>query len=205
MASSFIDAFKNRMLNLLSSRPDSAKLKHQEVSTAMKDPSYGRPDEQPIRKKSDKIHTVKGKSTVKIKSGLSPRKLEPLGIVNKFKGSSGRTKLAISIGTLIGMSWMIGSLSKTVGKIQPAASVSRVGLDVRASSYIPEKYTRGYDTIKESMTDFGSRVILSKTASKVLVSPKNSTRENFTTDVSALTRSNLAFQLHSNAINHTRY
>jgi len=72
------------------------------------------------------------------------------------------------------------------------------------SSYIPDSYKRGYNDIKEALTDFGSRVHLDRTI-KSLVKPVNSTRHNVRQTVSSVTNDNVALFMHKNAINHTRY
>jgi len=70
---------------------------------------------------------------------------------------------------------------------------------------IPNSYKRGFSEIKELSTDFGSKVHLDKTTSKVMVSPRNNTRHNYTTNTNQVISGNTALKAHANAINHTRY
>jgi hypothetical protein len=70
---------------------------------------------------------------------------------------------------------------------------------------IPKHYERGYDVMKETMTDFGSPVDLQKTASKTITPYHSSTRRSITTTVKTLTDKNIALFSSKHAINHTRY
>lgn len=70
---------------------------------------------------------------------------------------------------------------------------------------IPNKYEKGYESIKENLTDFGSPVKLIKTASKVLVPYKSTVRKALKTDVSAIYNKNIALVSNKHAINHMRY
>lgn len=73
------------------------------------------------------------------------------------------------------------------------------------SSYMPNSYKRGFDDIKSRTTDFGSRVHLNKTISKVMVTAKNSTRNSYRTSTRSIRKNNIALKAYDNAINHTRY
>jgi len=89
---------------------------------------------------------------------------------------------------------------------RPNISVNQGGISFgRSSAYIPDSYKKGFNEIKEMTTDFGSKVHLDKTISKVMISPPNTTRQHFTTNTNSVINSNLALNAHSNAINHTRY
>lgn len=68
---------------------------------------------------------------------------------------------------------------------------------------IPKEYERGYDIIREQLTDFGSPLILSKAAQKVIIPYYSSVRSGIRTTVQS--QRNLALRLHDNAIGHTRY
>jgi len=196
----------NKQVNKVADPHSTAKIRHAEVTNITKDPSHQKasnPDPI-IKPKSTKVHTTVGKDSVKIKSVLSPRALNVKGIMNKFNKASGWTKLTIGFGAALGMSWMANSFNRVRPRFTPTY-ISRDGLDYRSSSYIPEKYSRGYDTIKESMTDFGSRVRLDKVSSKVNITPTNSTRSHFRTNIYSVTNSNIALNAHNNAIKHTRY
>lgn len=136
---------------------------------------------------------VTGKDTVKVKSVMSPRFVEAMSLFNKYKGRIPMMKAGVFLG---------GAFVLTMFARHALAGLFQSN---QGSAYIPEKYSRGYDTIKENMTDFGSKVYLSKTAAKMNVTPRNTTRDGFIRTTSTITKSNLSFRLHSNAINHTRY
>jgi len=70
---------------------------------------------------------------------------------------------------------------------------------------IPKYYEKGYDTIKENMTDFGSPVDLLKTASKVIVKHPSTVRNGTITSVRSKTERNAALFLNKHAIRHNRY
>lgn len=72
-------------------------------------------------------------------------------------------------------------------------------------SIIANKYQRGYDTIKEYMTDFGSPLHLAKTASKTITPYLSSTRRGVITTTNAITNSNQALFASKRAIGHHRY
>lgn len=73
------------------------------------------------------------------------------------------------------------------------------------SPAIPKEYERGYDLITESMTDFGSPVNLSKTASKTITPYYSTIRKGFHTSVRTTTERNPALFASKHAINHTKY
>ena len=75
----------------------------------------------------------------------------------------------------------------------------------RRAAYLPATYKEGYKDIKESLTDFGSRVNLDKTVTRVNVTPPSNTRHGMTTNTNTVMNSNVALNLANNAINHTRY
>jgi len=202
----------NKAVNIVDGGMD-GKLRHKIIDEINKDPSHGKSGPDPLKETThsvtEKVRANKTKVTapkpdvVKVKSVKSPRKLSPMGLMNKFKGASGWAKLTVGFGVAVGMTWFANSLNRTKTRFSP--TYQRRSIDARSSAYIPEKYTRGYDTIKESFTDFGSKVKLNKVAGKVNVTPSNTTRNGFMTSINSVTRSNLSFQLHDNAINHTRY
>lgn len=153
---------------------------------------------------SRKVHTTVGKFTAKIKSATAPYKLNVGGLMNKFKGMSPLVKWGISIGAMMIMSNVVNSFAdRTYGNIN---SISQsMGMWSRESTYMPEKYSRGYDTIKEHMTHFGSRVKLDKTASMVNITPYTSTRTGMVRTSNSIMNSNISLQMHKNAIKHYRY
>ena len=74
-----------------------------------------------------------------------------------------------------------------------------------AKPVIPTYYEKGYDVIKENMTDFGSPVHLLKTAMKTITPYYSTVRKSITSTVETITNKNLALFLSKNAIGHTRY
>lgn len=160
-------------------KPDPINRMHQSVSSK-------------VRNVTKTVSAV-GKDTVKIKTATSPLIHNAGKVVNRFKGMSGKGKAGIIFGSMMVMGMFLGGAKR---------NIYHRGV---SSNYLPEKYSRGYDTIKENMTDFGSRVHLSKTASKVNVTPRNTTRDATRRTVNSVTNANVALQMHKNAIGHTRY
>jgi hypothetical protein len=203
----------NKSINKVADPAMNAKIRDKEVRAINRDPSHGKSGPDPLKESTHTVtekvrgnkqkHTTIGKDSVKVKSVSSPRKMSTMGIINKFNKASGWAKLTVGFGVAMGMMWFANSLNRTRTRFSP--TYQRRSIDARSSAYIPEKYTRGYDTIKESFTDFGSSVKLNKVAGKVNVTPSNTTRNGFRTSSNSVTRSNLSFQLYDNAINHTRY
>lgn len=70
---------------------------------------------------------------------------------------------------------------------------------------IPRNYDRGYDLLKENLTDFGSPVKLAKTANKTITPYKSTVRKAINTTTKSVTNSNVALALHNNAIKHHHY
>jgi len=69
---------------------------------------------------------------------------------------------------------------------------------------IPDEYERGYDIIKENLTDFGSPVKLLKTVSKVIAPYHSSIRNNIITNTAAVINSNKSLLSYKRAIGHHR-
>lgn len=146
-------------------------------------------------------HTTVGVSSVKPKSVTQPNtKLNVRGLINRFKGLSPRAKF-ITVAAAGIASMMVFSRHTNYS---PKLNISRnTHWDDNSSAYIPEKYLRGYDTIKENMTDFGSRVHLSKTVMKTLSKSFSSTRQSTVRTVNSVIRSNPVLSI--NPIGHNRY
>lgn len=70
---------------------------------------------------------------------------------------------------------------------------------------IPDYYNRGYDNIKEQITDFGSPVNLVKTNMKVINPYKSSIRKNGITNTNTVINSNLSLTMSKKAIKHYEY
>jgi len=190
----------------ISSPKNYAKMRDKEIRALSKNKAHGKDSPRKINLRVDitsgKKHRFEGKDVLKKKTSMSPRKLPAMKIFNKLKGLSITSKLAIGVGSVVGMTLMTRSMHDW-GLLTPT-NLTKLGYN-QSSTYIPEKYSRGYDTIKEATTDFGSSIRLDKVSSKVNVTPKNSTRHAFITNTSSVMRSNLALNSHNNAINHTRY
>jgi hypothetical protein len=125
---------------------------------------------------------------------MSPRLVKPMALFNKIKGA----KIPMAgFAAITGGALILGMFAR--------AALSGLWSSPIGSAHVPDKYSRGYDTIKQSMTDFGSKVSLAKTASKINVTPMNSTRNSIIRSTNSICDSNLSFRLHKNAINHTRY
>lgn len=75
----------------------------------------------------------------------------------------------------------------------------------RNGAAIPDQYERGYDTINESLTDFGSPVKLAKAAQKIINPYYSTVRKATVTTIKTVQDSNIALLLNKNAIRHTRY
>lgn len=70
---------------------------------------------------------------------------------------------------------------------------------------IPKNYDRGYDNIRESITDYGSPLSLMKTTSHVLMPYKSTVRKAVITDVNSIMKNNFSLQASKNAIKHHQY
>jgi len=141
---------------------------------------------------------------IKRKTSSSPRLPSTRRIMNRFRGSSTKTKIGLAMGLGLSMTFFIRSFSGRDWGAAPSVVQNTISHD-RDSAYIPAKYRRGYDYIKEHTSDFGSRVHLQKTAAKVLVSARNSTRDAITKTTRSVTAENIALYMNKHAIGHTRY
>jgi hypothetical protein len=70
---------------------------------------------------------------------------------------------------------------------------------------IPEEYERGYDNIKQTLTDFGSPINLAKAAQKVIVPYYSTVRSGLRTNVNTIINHNYALASSKNAIRHMQY
>ena len=110
---------------------------------------------------------------------------------------------AFGVGLAVAASFAISKIQQSFTPIEPSKS-NPVSWDVRASAYIPEKASRGYDTFRESMTPFGSPIKLSKTKN-VISRMKTSIRKGTMRTTQSMYSTALPFVMHNNAIGHTRY
>jgi len=113
-------------------------------------------------------------------------------VSSKFFMNIARTKIGkgglIAAGSIIGWN-LIQHAFKSINP-QPA---------------IPRNYDRGYDLIKENLTDFGSPVNLAKAANKTITPYKSAVRRGTYTTTRTIRNHNLALSLSDNAIKHHHY
>jgi hypothetical protein len=100
--------------------------------------------------------------------------------------------------------WKRKSLFIAAG-IGALAMVEKTVSGFSAAPVIPKHYDKGYDILKENMTDFGSPVHLLKTAMKTITPYYSTVRKSITSSVNTITNKNLALFLSKHAIGHTRY
>lgn len=161
--------------------------------------------ETPHINKTKKYSKAPPKSAVKPKNTKLLPKLNVKNIMNKFRGLSPKTKFGIAAaGAMVAMSFVRSVLDISLGKLSAVGRPLRTRFD-DSEGYIPDKYNRGYDAIKERITDFGSRVHLDKATNKSINNYKSSTRKARVTTCNAITNSNLALASHKNAIKHNRF
>lgn len=84
------------------------------------------------------------------------------------------------------------------------AAEQALGVNTNTNA-IPEYYDRGYDRIKESLTDFGSPVRLDKAAQKVITPYYSTPRKARVTTVDSVINGNIALNNFNSAIDHSRY
>jgi len=70
---------------------------------------------------------------------------------------------------------------------------------------IPKNYDRGYDVLRETLTDFGSPVKLAKAANKTITPYKSAVRRGTYTTTRAVRNRNVSLTLSDNAIRHHHY
>lgn len=75
----------------------------------------------------------------------------------------------------------------------------------KPSPAIPKHYEKGYDVMRQSMTEFGSPVKLSKAAAKVIMPYCSTVRKATKTNVKTVIDKNFALFSSKNAIRHTGY
>ena len=100
--------------------------------------------------------------------------------------------------------WKRKSLFIAAG-IGALAMVEKVVSGFNPKPAIPEHYNRGYDILKENMTDFGSPAHLLKTAMKTITPYYSTVRNSTITSVKSTIDKNLALYLNKHAIGHVRY
>lgn len=161
---------------------------------------------QMAKSKVNRTPSLKNRNTVKRFAAMKPRVISAFNIGKKsiadvFKGRKGRLlQVAAFAGTAMmgckAIAYQTNTLYNAVNN--PYSTDNR-------SAYLPGFYKTGYQDIKETLTDFGSRVNLDKTARRVIAKTPSSTRFGRVTNTNAVMNSNIALNLANNAINHTRY
>ena len=81
----------------------------------------------------------------------------------------------------------------------------RVARALEPPRAIPEEYERGYDNIKQTLTDFGSPVKLAKAAQKVMVPYYSTVRSGLRTNINTVINHNYALASSKHAIRHMQY
>lgn len=132
----------------------------------------------------DKVGTVVKKSTQKLKSLSSD-------FLTKFSKYPKLTRFGtFAAAGIISFSVLRGLVSRAFGEDRPV---------------IPRHYDKGYDIIKENLSDFGSPVNLTKASSHTITPYYSSVRDGIRTNVNSVIRSNLALNMSSRAIGHNKY
>lgn len=197
--------------------PKRMSTRHDEATLKAKNPAHKQantpdPKRQEHHSATEKLrgkgkkHTTKGTYTTKPKSHAKiTSKIPVRSMMNKFKGASTVTKWAIGAAGAITLSYFVRSLDKVNTQLSTVPGTGGGIVWNPKKQYLPAHYMRGYDTIKESLTDFGSRVHLDKTVMKKIAPVPSSTRHSFVTNTSSIMRSNLSLAASNNAIKHTRY
>lgn len=73
------------------------------------------------------------------------------------------------------------------------------------SRAIPEEYSRGYDILRDNMTDFGSPLSSARAAQKTITPYYSTVRNAMYTTVNSTINKNYSLMASKNAIKHTRY
>lgn len=114
------------------------------------------------------------------------------------------TKAGQAITKIASKPWVKRSLF-IGGSIAALSMVEKAMTTFNPKPAIPEHYEKGYDVMRQTMTDFGSPVNLLKTASKTITPYYSTVRKSITTTTKTVTDRNIALFNSKNAIRHTRY
>jgi len=150
-----------------------------------------------------KTASVVGKNVVKpVATKTATKVTSNLISLNRHAGKiKGLRPLIIATG--IGV-LLMGVFRNRVTPERVNSSIRNIWYDEPSSAYIPEHYSRGYDTMKETLTDFGSKVHIEKLP-KTITPVRTSTRDGMNTTVRGVINSNIALTMSKNAIGHWRY
>lgn len=148
------------------------------------------------RTKGTTQHTVKTKNVTTVGPKVN-LKIKPKKYKEFLKGKIGwKNKSWKSRGIQLGIALVGFNLfSSTLSSMR----------NMFNSPVIPKEYDRGYDIIKDNLSDFGSPVKLSKAAGKVMRPYVSMVRRAKYTTVESTIRKNISLRQHGNAIGHGRY
>ena len=121
-------------------------------------------------------------------------------IKNLFEGN----KFANQALKIAGTRWGKGLLV-TAGVAIGLKMLNGIQSSFSQEEVIPKKYDRGFDLMKETMTDFGSPVHMNKVASKTITPYYSSSRRGTVTNTNSIIKGNVALSSNKNAIGHTGY
>ena len=183
---------------------EDAKHQRQPKVAGKVDSEYNRSSKTGKMDVHKEVSDIKKESVVKKKSASTPKVKNPFGKHAKKIGDifSGRRGFLLQAAAWTGSFLMAKSV---VGLGVNKIINSGTQMFDRRSAYLPDSYEEGFNDIKQSLTDFGSRVHLDKTISRVNITPPNSTRNALVTSTKSIMNNNIALKLSNNAINHTRY
>jgi len=158
---------------------------------------------RPIKEQRAKSPMTGNKNVIKPVTASAKLPPNTSSMWSKIKAQKTWGKMAVGFGAALTFSYILNKVILNSSPVQLSNS-NPVSYDPRASAYIPERMSRGYDTIKQSFTPFGSPISLSKTRS-VINSFKSSIRKNTVRTTRSITKTALPFTLNDRAISHTRY
>lgn len=128
------------------------------------------------------------KSVVKEKSAATLHHISSSKLMNLARSKIGKGGLVAAAG-LVGWNLIQHSI-KAATMPSPA---------------IPRNYDRGYDILRNNMTDFGSPVKLAKAAAKIITPYKSAVRRGTYTTCRSVRNKNIALRMSDNAIGHHKF
>ncbi len=162
-------------------------------SVDIKQRVYERLDQKTIRTNLKNA----GQSALRINEHVVP-------FYNRTKKLIEGTKAGQAITKIASKPWAKRSLF-IGGSVAALSLVEKAMTTFEPKPAIPEHYEKGYDVMKQTMTDFGSPVNLLKSASKTITPYYSTVRKSITTTTRTVTDRNIALFNSKNAIRHTRY
>lgn len=185
---------------------ETQKIHQQAAQGQIKQPQSYTEKHMPERSMKEKVKTSALRSNIDVskkKATTTANNAPGIKHMNK-KIKIGKTwsKMAVGLGIALGLSYLSSKMMGTSNIALPSSNP--VTFDARSSAYLPEKYSRGYDTMKETMTPFGSSTMLSKTKMS-LNHMKTSQRKGMVKTTRGILKSAIPFKLSDGAIGHMRY